>query len=336
MLQDNGMIIFGGFAFGERTNDIFRYSFIDNTWEKLQPTSGPRPCPRAGHSAAVRLNPAQGDCMFIFGGKDDDNNKLCDTWKFNFKTLTWTQIQISPEESPIARSGHAAQIYKDYMIIYGGIYEVTKELNDMHVFDLKNEKWLCLFEELMSPLKESANNSLSPGAIHATGKRFTSKNMSESPRKEGNKHSTKGLKSPSKLPQPPTTSSMKKRKHLMELSKLGAMQESDRVIKLESPTSITMKNCYLIKNADPSFEKSYQQIKKRAAEREKMGYNPSGYNENLTKTQGKRPPARDGHTGIIIGDSFFVFGGDRHHMPFNDFHMLDLQSEFAAKSFIFK
>jgi hypothetical protein len=39
------------------------------------------------------------------------------------------------------------------MIIYGGIYEVTKELNDMHIFDLKNEQWICLFEELNSPQK---------------------------------------------------------------------------------------------------------------------------------------------------------------------------------------
>jgi hypothetical protein len=51
---------------------------------------------------------------------------------------------------------------------------------------------------------------------------------------------------------------MKKRRMKMEMSKLGSMQETERVIKLESPTSITMKNCYLIKNADPSFEKSYQ------------------------------------------------------------------------------
>ena len=92
-----------------------------------------------------------------------------------------------------------------------------------------------------------------------------------------------------------------------------------------------MKNSFLIKNADPSFERSYLQIKKRA----QAGFNASNYNENLTKTSGKRPPARDGQTGIICGDSFFIFGGDRHHMPFNDFHMLDLQTEFASKSYIF-
>jgi hypothetical protein len=51
---------------------------------------------------------------------------------------------------------------------------------------------------------------------------------------------------------------------------------------------------------------------KRAIEKERTGLSPSGYDESLTKTSGKRPPARDGHTGIIIEHSFFVFGGDRH------------------------
>jgi hypothetical protein len=45
------------------------------------------------------------------------------------------------------------------------------------------------------------------------------------------------------------------------------------------------------------------------------------------KVAGKRPMARDGHTGLVFGDNFIVFGGDRHHMPFNDIFMLDLKKE---------
>ena len=45
------------------------------------------------------------------------------------------------------------------------------------------------------------------------------------------------------------------------------------------------------------------------------------------KIQGKKPAARDGHTGVIFGDLFIVFGGDRHHMPFNDTFILDLKRE---------
>lgn len=101
--------------------------------------------------------------MYIFGGKDDDNNKLSDTWRFSFKTNSWEQI-ISVDE-PLARSGHASAVYKDYMIIYGGIYIVTKELNDMHVFDLKANKWLCLFEELNSPMKPTINQAGSPNSV---------------------------------------------------------------------------------------------------------------------------------------------------------------------------
>ena len=46
--------------------------------------------------------------------------------------------------------------------------------------------------------------------------------------------------------------------------------------------------------------------------------------------RGRRPIARDGHTGVIVGDNFLVFGGDRHHMPFNDLYMLDLKREVPA------
>lgn len=52
----------------------------------------------------------------------------------------------------------------------------------------------------------------------------------------------------------------------------------------------------------------------------------------MGKVQGKRPMARDGHTGIMVGDSWFVvFGGDRHHMPFNDLFILDVRREFAQR-----
>lgn len=46
---------------------------------------------------------------------------------------------------------------------------------------------------------------------------------------------------------------------------------------------------------------------------------------------GRRPAARDGHSGVIVGDIMIVFGGDRHHMPFNDTYKLDIRSEFEAR-----
>lgn len=50
--------------------------------------------------------------------------------------------------------------------------------------------------------------------------------------------------------------------------------------------------------------------------------------DRRTKLNGRRPPARDGHSSLVVGSCLFIFGGDRHHMPFNDLFLLDLLSEF--------
>mmetsp|Transcript_12376 Transcript_12376/g.20792 ORF Transcript_12376/g.20792 Transcript_12376/m.20792 type:complete len:276 (-) Transcript_12376:66-893(-) len=45
----------------------------------------------------------------------------------------------------------------------------------------------------------------------------------------------------------------------------------------------------------------------------------------------QRPQARDGHTGIVYQGLLLVFGGDRHHMPFNDTYVLDLARELRQR-----
>ena len=47
------------------------------------------------------------------------------------------------------------------MVVFGGIYEVTKELNDMIIYDIKNKRWITLFEEQSSPVK-TKNAFISP------------------------------------------------------------------------------------------------------------------------------------------------------------------------------
>jgi hypothetical protein len=32
--------------------------------------------------------------MFIFGGQDDDNNKLADMWTFDLSTQAWSQVEV--------------------------------------------------------------------------------------------------------------------------------------------------------------------------------------------------------------------------------------------------
>jgi hypothetical protein len=108
-----------------------------------------------------------------------------------------------------------------------------------------------------------------------------------------------------------------------------------------------MMNSFIIKNADQSFDQYYASMKKRknvSPNKDNSSYSPIHMKEqgttqeanNYGKIKGKRPAARDGHTGFIYGGKYFVvFGGDRHHMPFNDTYLLDIKAEITAKSFLF-
>ena len=91
-----------------------------------------------------------------------------------------------------------------------------------------------------------------------------------------------------------------------------------------------MKNSFIIKNADPNFDHYYKQMSRRK--------NISHFqSESLTygRVRGRRPAARDSPTGIVYKDYFIVFGGDRHHMPFNDTFYLDLKTDLANRETLF-
>lgn len=77
--------------------------------------------------------------MIVFGGIDGELNRLNDTWIFNLTTYEWTLlcIKISDFYKPSARSGHSASLYgESYLIIFGGMTAVTKELDDVCALDL--------------------------------------------------------------------------------------------------------------------------------------------------------------------------------------------------------
>lgn len=205
-------------------------------------------------------------------------------------------------------------------MVFGGIFEVTKELCDFHVFDTKAEKWSKYFSEILntSPSKPvdgspSPSKHLKPGANHDQSKDAYSPMKSK-------KRSTmlSGIQGIS-----PHRSPMKAKKIISAKKKKFAMTKKEKPDEgLSSPVSVSMKNSFIIKNADQSFDTYYGIMKKR------KGHNMSSMHEaTYGRIQGKRPAARDGHSGIIFEGNFIVFGGDRHHMPFNDSFMLDFESE---------
>ncbi len=92
-----------------------------------------------------------------------------------------------------------------------------------------------------------------------------------------------------------------------------------------------MCNSFIIKNADESFDHYYHSMKKRKTQH---NHNTS-MDGTINMTQiheskygiipEKKPTPRDGHSAVIDSHGYmYVFGGDRHLMPFNDFYMIKL------------
>jgi N-acetylneuraminic acid mutarotase len=80
---------------GTRTNDVYmgyvNFSGQAVNWVQVKFSRDNAPLPRGGHSACLY----NGNSLYIFGGHDEDNNKLQDLWALNIPNATWTKIDMS-------------------------------------------------------------------------------------------------------------------------------------------------------------------------------------------------------------------------------------------------
>lgn len=116
-----------------------------------------------------------GDSLYIFGGKDTEGNKLNDMWQLNLTSKVWTKVE-QKGDIPIERSGASLITYKDFLVMFGGIYELTKELGDCYAFDVKSSSWYTLFEEFDSPTHKG-----SPSATYNQTNKIARSDSTKSP-----------------------------------------------------------------------------------------------------------------------------------------------------------
>lgn len=138
VVYEDCMVVFGGFVEGDRVNSTYKFNFKNGEWRLMQIDQGAAiPCPRAGHSAV-----ADEKYMYIFGGKNNDDEKLNDLWRFDLHNETWQELKAGQgSEIPIGRTGHTMEIYGGHLLIFGGIYETTRELNDCYIYNLEAGVW---------------------------------------------------------------------------------------------------------------------------------------------------------------------------------------------------
>mmetsp|Transcript_1126 Transcript_1126/g.1017 ORF Transcript_1126/g.1017 Transcript_1126/m.1017 type:complete len:515 (+) Transcript_1126:82-1626(+) len=334
LIYEDKLYIFGGNVHGFKSNKMFILDLNSKKWETKTFDQGPSE--RSSHSSVLREGK-----IYVFGGKDSENDKLGDLWVYDIEKDSWEEIEIPEGEGPISRSGHSTGAFKNFIIIYAGIHELTQELSDMYLYNVIDNTWTTLFEEEYSPVNHNRSNNSS----------FTSGNKRDSPKhsEENASMYKSGLPDRSgfsinirktqqqRKSRKSTFTMINQKLRLEKLIKKKRMEEQNfnEESFLTTPTSLSMKNSFLISSVGKTLEQTFKKHKKidksKGSFRSSIFGNQGSPSPNRSRT-GKipcfNPKPRDGHTGVMLnGDDYIVFGGDRHHMPFNDLASIDLTLE---------
>lgn len=245
----------------------------------------------------------------MFGGQEDDNKKLNDIWCYDCSSHSWSQVEGADETyKPTPRSGHSTVVHGNKMWIFGGIYELTQELNDLVAFDFATLK----FSSNSETVQPDADNNQADQADKT-------ENASPLKRKQTTVQGGTMSRSPIKTSNSMAKQSMKKHRE-------GESKDEDGEGKkggISSPTFIKMQSSFIIKNADESFEVNAKQLQKQKHNKTLQTSDAPKYTSFM---EGSRPTPRDGHSAVVDSQGFmYVFGGDRHLMPFNDLYMIKLE-----------
>lgn len=175
--------LIGGFKNGSKMNDVYKLNQAGATftWELLE-IAGAHPEPRSSFAACLSSDTS----FYLFGGSGENNAKYNDLWQFNGKS--WVKICANtaidaedgaqPDSQPLHKSGHQIALHKDrFILVFGGIHEVTYEMNDFKAFDLQTKHWRTIDEENKNASESgSPKNKQMIQATDSLKKNFTIKN----------------------------------------------------------------------------------------------------------------------------------------------------------------
>ncbi|OMJ66727.1 hypothetical protein SteCoe_36331 [Stentor coeruleus] len=136
VVYNSNLVFFGGYVSGYRSSILHLFDTSTELWDKKDLNG---PCPRSNHSASVFQKN-----MYVFGGFDEDHSTLNDFWRLNLETWTWHPLPLRGD-APAARSGHSTLIYRNNLILFGGIKEIGHETNELFYCNIEDLVWVLIF-----------------------------------------------------------------------------------------------------------------------------------------------------------------------------------------------
>ena len=183
-MDHNGHLwLFGGRGFDERPSrdphclqDLWLFNASSEVWSLVvspAKPSGPsdgkkarrRHLPKARHSAC--LCGLDDIFLVLHGGEDTTGKKLADTWVFYIEQRSWLPV-LKPHnhtDHPVGRMGAAHWCLQNKLIVYGGVDQYGRNLDDMWQFSLRTLQWEKMRQE-SSVDQVTVNGDPFPAARH--------------------------------------------------------------------------------------------------------------------------------------------------------------------------
>jgi N-acetylneuraminic acid mutarotase len=133
------LVLFGGGSFSVPRSDTWIYNLSTRAWKRMEPAVSPPA--RIGH--AMAFDSAHG-VMVMFGGYSSSWGDMGDTWTYNTRTNTWTNM--NPPVTPPERQSNS-MVYDSrngVMVLFGGWHyypEPSFYFNDTWTYNLTANTW---------------------------------------------------------------------------------------------------------------------------------------------------------------------------------------------------
>lgn len=98
--------------------------------------------------------------VYVFGGKNE-SKRYNDLWSFSLSDFKFKRLS-DQGELPAVRNGHTMNIYDGKLYVFGGIHDITWELDDLHIYYLSKGKWATLQQDSPRKIQRKTHRDNSP------------------------------------------------------------------------------------------------------------------------------------------------------------------------------
>lgn len=302
------MYIFGGNDLINETNDLYIFDILKESWTKV-PSKNPQLPPCIDSHSACKYESTDLVLMIIFGGfiKGERSNRV---YTLNLVTLEWNLLNTSTP-APLPRSDGCTVVHSEYMYLFGGAAEGDK-LNDLWKLDIHKGIWHEIRAAGQEPSPRSGHSGclLGDSIVIFGGIQNITRETNDMFSYDILKNEWVCTHLEFKLEDPVSAQDIEDFKLMASFRPKTRTSTSSRSPK--SPRSGRSPHSSDERKVNTSLKK-----RKTIYDGPPMPI--------LGRIRGRVPYPRDGHTAVKIHSKMYVFGGDRHQMPFNDLYAYSLE-----------